>query len=67
MDTTTTVPVTFTAFPTPKEQIESYVISIALTGVTLIAGFGLLFAASKLLDVRADRKLKKANKTIVAE
>lgn len=59
MDTTNTAPVFINAFPTPKEQVVSYAVSIALTGATLIAGFGLILVVGKVLDVRADRRLKK--------
>lgn len=63
MDTNNnTTPIVINAFPTPKEQIVNYALGLALTGATLIVGFGSLWVAGKVLDASANRAAKNATK-----
>jgi transketolase C-terminal domain/subunit len=67
MDDTTT-PIVINAFPTPKEQIVNYALGLALTGTTLIVGFGTLYVAGRILEARETRIAKKnANIHVIKE
>lgn len=58
MDNNST-PIVINAFPTPKEQIVNYALGLALTGATLVVGFGTLYVAGRILDARNTRIAKK--------